>query len=161
MVFTGEYEHSIDSKNRLAIPSEVRSRIQGSTPGGKKSGLRFYVTLGEGQSLCLYTEQGFQEQADALRNSDSDPDEILAFEAFWFSLARLVEVDAAGRVRLPESLLKRAGLGASVVLLGMNDHLEIRDRDTWTTYVDQMLANQRQHLMNPRRARRRRSGQDT
>ena len=160
MVFTGEYEHSIDAKNRLAIPSEVRHRILGSVPGGKKSGLRFYVTLGEGQALCLYTEQGFQEQADALRNCDGDPDEILAFESLWFSLARLVEVDSAGRVRLPESLLRRAGLGTSVVLLGMNDHLEIRDRETWSTYVNQMLTGQGQHLMNPRRARRKRPGHD-
>jgi len=153
VVFTGEYEHSIDAKNRIAIPSEVRSRIQGTAGGKKDAGLRLYVTLGEGQVLCLYTEQGFQEHADTLRQSDGDPDEILAFEALWFSLARLVEVDSAGRVRLPESLLRRAELGPSVVLLGMNDHMEIRDRETWHTFVDQMLAG-RNHLMNPRRAGR-------
>ena len=40
----------------------------------------------------------------------------------------------------------------------MNDHMEIRDRQTWHDYVNQTLAEQQQILMNPRRAMRQTMG---
>jgi len=151
LVFTGEYEHTIDAKNRLAIPSQIRDPLR---KAGGSGVLVIYVTLGERRSLCLYDEAGFEQRAQELRDSDIDPDQLLAYEALWFSLARRVEVDSAGRLRLPENLLSRAGLGRQVVLLGMNDHMEIRDRDEWNAYVDQILSQQQQILMNPRRMRK-------
>ena len=151
MVFTGEYEHTIDAKNRLAIPSQIRAQMREEAGDGGRM-LVLYVTLGESQSLCLYTELGFNERADELKSSDADADQLLAFEALWFSLARRVELDSAGRLRLPDNLLKRAGLGTQVMLIGVNDHMEIRDRRIWNAYVDQVLAEQQQILMNPRRA---------
>ena len=152
MIFTGEYEHTIDAKKRLSIPSEIRSALRAELGLGEDAPVGFYVTLGESRSLCLYSEQGFAQRAEELSNSDADPDRLLAYEALWFSLARRVELDSAGRLLLPENLLGRTGLGSSVALLGMNDHMEIRDRDSWKQYVDQVLAEQQQILMNPRRA---------
>ena len=161
MVFTGEYEHTIDAKNRLSIPSEIRGQMRAELCRGDDMPISLYVTLGESRSLCLYSEQGFQDRAEELKNSDADPDQLLAFEGLWFSLARRVELDSAGRLRLPDNLLRRSDLGAAVMLLGMNDHMEIRDRDMWKAYVDQVLAQQQQNLMNPRRAMRRARGPGT
>ena len=154
MVFTGEYEHTVDSKNRISIPSEIRALMQDEQGGDEADTLIFYVTLGESRSLCLYSEKGFNERAEELQSSNAAPDFLLAFEGLWFSLARRVEIDSAGRLRLPDNLLKRTDLGAQVVLLGMNDHLEIRDRETWNQYVDQVLTDHGQILVNPRRAAR-------
>ena len=108
--------------------------------------------LGEGQALCLYTESGFEQRAAELDHSELEPDQLLAYERLMFSLARRVEVDKQGRIRLPENLLKMAKLGSEIVLIGVKDHLEIRDRETWQTHVQQMLMSQPQILMNPRRA---------
>ena len=71
-----------------------------------------------------------------------------------FSLAGRVEVDRQGRVRLPDNLLKRSRLGSEVVLLGVKDHLEVRDRKDWQVYVEQMLTQEPSVLVNPRRAMR-------
>lgn len=150
MVFTGTYEHSIDAKNRLAVPSEVRSLL--SVQQGESQSIHLFVMLGEGQVLCLYTEAGFEQRAAELDHSELDPDQLLAYERLMFSLARRVEVDKQGRVRLPENLLKMAELGPDVVLIGVKDHLEIRDRQAWHTHVQQMLTLQPKILMNPRRA---------
>ncbi len=159
MVFTGEYEHTIDSKNRISIPSEIRALMRAERGGDGSDTLIFYVTLGESGSLCLYSEKGFCERAEELKNSNATPDFLLAFEGLWFSLARRVEIDSAGRLRLPENLLKRRDLGSQVVLLGMNDHVEIRSRDIWQQYVDQALVDHGKILVNPRRAARA-GGQD-
>lgn len=156
VVFTGTYEHSIDAKNRLAIPSKVRAQIQRSQGLGEGDLFSLYVTLGEGGALCLYTEPAFEKRAAELDDSELDADELLEFERFLFTLAEQVEVDKQGRIRLPESLLKRTGLGQDVVLLGVKDHLEVRDRQTWQDHVEQMLASRPGLLMNPRKAMRRR-----
>lgn len=166
MVFTGTFEHAIDAKNRIAIPSELRSQIRReheSAGGGDGKGGKYgsgdspalYVTFGEGGCLCLYTEAGFEKRAEALDDSPLESEELLAYERYFFSLARRVEMDSAGRVRLPEQLLARTDLGNEVVLIGVKDHLEIRDRTAWENEIEQMLSEKPGLLMNPRRAMRR------
>lgn len=153
MVFTGTYEHTIDSKSRLAIPAEVRAQLQREAAGTEIPPC-FYVTLGEGGTLNLYTEAGFEQRARELDDSELEPTQLLAYERLLFSLAQRVEMDKQGRVRLPESLLKRTELGTDVVLLGVKDRLEIRDRAAWHSYVEQLLKAQPDLLMNPRQAMR-------
>jgi MraZ protein len=155
LVFTGTYEHTIDAKNRLAVPAEIRQLIQDEHPlRPEDSPLRVYVTLGEGQCLCLYTEDGFEKRADELDHSEWEPEQLLAYERLMFSLAKQVELDKQGRVRLPDNLLQMAKLGTEVVLLGVKDHLEIRNRDAWKEHLESILATQPGILMNPRRAMR-------
>jgi MraZ protein len=155
LVFTGTYEHTIDSKNRLAIPAEVRAQIQREAGTGEGETVYLYVTLGEGRTLALYTERGFEQRARELDSSELDAEQLLAYERLLFSTSQRVELDKQGRVRLPEPLLKRTQLGGEVVLLGVKDHLEVRDRGSWLAYLDQMLSEGAAALMNPRRAMKR------
>ena len=154
MVFTGTYEHAIDNKNRLAIPADIRGQIQRAIGATEGDAIYLYVTLGDDRALSLYTEDGFEQRARELDDSQLDAGDLLAYERLLFSLARRVELDRQGRVRLPDNLLKQAGLGSEVVLLGVKDHLEVRDRQSWNEYVQQVLRSQPQMLMNPRRAMR-------
>jgi len=155
LVFTGTYEHTIDSKHRVAIPADIRTQLRQNKADRVGDAICLYVTLGEGQAMCLYTEQEFEKRSNELDDSDRAPEEILAYETLFYSLARRLEMDKNGRIRLPENLLEMAGLGAEVVLLGVKDHLEIRDRAAWKQHVEQALVGGRQVLMNPRRAMRR------
>ncbi|MEX0775025.1 MAG: hypothetical protein WD042_04845 [Phycisphaeraceae bacterium] len=158
MLFTGTYEHSIDAKNRLAVPSEVRALLARDAAGQGAPGLSaLYVTMGEGQSLALYTERDFERRAEELNHSDMDPDELLAYERVFYSLANRVEIDSQGRVRLPDHLLRRADLGSDVVLIGVKDHLEIRNRQVWQQSLNDELTARPGLMMNPRRAMKRRS----
>ena len=155
MLFTGIYEHTIDSKHRLSIPAEIRQLLRQGQPGGSDDTIYLYVTLGEGQTLCLYTEQDFQRRAEELDRSELDPDQLLGYERFLYSLANRVEIDKQGRVRLSEQLINLSGLRSDVVLLGVKDHLEIHDRTAWQAHLKEMLQDQPQFLrMNPRRAMR-------
>lgn len=152
MLFTGTYQHTIDAKNRLAVPSEVRRRL--APEAGPEAPVFMYVTMGESETLCLYAERDFEKRAEQLDASEMDSDELLEYERLMFSLAERVELDAQGRVRLPENLLQMSKLGTDVVLIGVKDHLEIRDRSSWQAYVKQKLAANPRILMNPRRAMR-------
>lgn len=155
MLFTGTYEHNIDAKHRLAIPSEIRAQLrrEGGLPSDDM--IELYVAPGQGPWLRLFTSEEFERQATALNDSDRDPDEVLDYETVFYSLTRKVAVDAAGRIRLPENLLTLAGLGSEVVLLGAKDHLQVRDRATWQKHIADQLARD-PGLMSPRLAMRRR-----
>jgi MraZ protein len=154
VVFTGTYEHAIDAKNRLAIPAELRGQIQREAGTGEGEPVQLYVTLTEGRALALYPEAAFEQRARELDNSALEADQLLNYERLLFSLAKRVEIDKQGRVRLPENLMQRTGLGSDVVLLGVKDHLEVRDRQSWLDYVEKMLDQNPDLLMNPRRAMR-------
>lgn len=146
MLFTGTFEHSIDAKQRLAVPAEIRDAL---CP--ERDGAGLYLVLSEGPTLCLYTQAGFQKRADDLDASTLPPEEVLEFERFFFPLARRVELDKQGRVRLPDQLLKMVALKKDVVLIGVKDHLEIHDRDAWYEQFKARLSEKPQLLMNPRR----------
>lgn len=151
MLFTGTYEHTIDAKQRIALPAEVRKRLD-----PERDGEGFYVTIidSQGPTLVLYTERDFQRLADRLDDSERDPGEVLEYEQIMYSSARPVELDKQGRVRIPEQLLREVELGHDVVLIGVKDHMQIRDRRRWTEYKKRTLAERPEMLMNPRRVMR-------
>jgi MraZ protein len=153
LVFTGTYERTIDGKQRLAIPADIRGMLteeqtrsaeeSGSNAnpatddklensnGKAKSGISLYVSLGDNQVLCIYTVALFNQRAVELDSSNADPDTRFEYERIMYSLSRRVELDKQGRIRVPEQLKDLAKLGNDVVLIGVRDHLEVRNRDEW------------------------------
>lgn len=150
MVFTGTYEHAIDAKHRLAIPSDIRRELQRGLGTSEGDTVVLYCVLGGTDALCLYTEPGYQRLADELRHSDIDPVELLDYEEVFYANSKRIEMDSAGRVRLPENLLKQTGLSGEIVLAGAGDHLKIRDRAAWASRLDSVLKDRPNLLVNPR-----------
>jgi len=133
LVFTGSFEHTIDSKNRLAIPAELRGQVQRECGLGEGDPIRLVVTIGEGQTLRIYTEAGFERRAQRLRDMDVDRRKRSEFRRLMFARSQLTELDRQGRLLLPPPLLSWAGFagGQTVVLLGVEDHLEVLSREAW------------------------------
>lgn len=122
MIFTGEYEHGIDGKNRLAIPAKWRSRL---VP--ERDGAGFYVVPGTPPTtLWIYTERHFEALAEQFESELIQDEDVLRFQQSYFPRADLVELDTQGRVLLSEKMLKSAGLGRDVIVCGVRDHIEIR-----------------------------------
>ncbi len=126
MLFTGEYEYTIDAKQRLAIPAEIRSRLNPD-----RDGLAFYVTAGPNDALWLWPERTFERMAGAIEASLLPAEEMMEFDEITFPSARRLELDKTGRIRLPKPMLEAAGIQSKVVILGVRDHLELRDPGQW------------------------------
>jgi len=137
MLLTGEYEHTVDAKGRLAIPAPVRSLL---TKAHDDQAL--YLTFGSDHTLQLFPERVFERLANQIEEGLVTDDAVREFELFLFPLSQRLEVDTAGRIRLPERMMKRAGLGKQVVLIGVRNHLEIRDPDAWSEELEHRLGNQ-------------------
>jgi len=118
----GTYEHTIDDKNRLTLPARFRHAF----PDG------IVVTRGMDGCLFAYTRSNWQDLvAGRLASLDLLSQSGRRMQRFFFSGATEAELDKQGRVGLPAPLLEHAKLGRDVVVAGVNDHLEIWDRDAW------------------------------
>ena len=137
MLFTGEYEHTIDAKLRMAIPSEVRAVLDPAVHGEG-----FYAAPGQNGALWIWSSRKFEELVNAMDASLLPEDEVMAFDDFFFSQAARLEIDSAGRVRLPERLLRSAGIDKTVTILGVRDHLELREPGEWAAMLEEKRRTQ-------------------
>ena len=118
----GEFEHTIDEKNRLTLPARFRSSFaQG-----------IVVTRGMDGCLYAYARPNWETYVQS-RLAPLDPlsQEGRRMQRFFFAGATEGELDKQGRVMIPGALLEHAGLGREVVVAGVNDHVEIWDRAAW------------------------------
>ena len=122
----GEFEHTIDEKNRLTLPARFRKELEGG------------VVVTRGLDQCLYAFPSSEwEQSIRSRLSELDQlsKEARLMRRFFYSGASECEPDKQGRVMIPAALLQHARLGRDVVVAGVDDHLEIWDRAAWRAHL--------------------------
>ncbi len=145
LLLTGEYELTIDNKNRLSIPARIREQI-----AQEDSGNGFYAVWGVNRILSLYPEKYYERIALAVAPRKVAPDESLAFDRVNYALAGRVELDRQGRVLLSDRAIRRASLQEQVTLIGARDHLELWDQQQWDEYLDDHLAAHEHMLLQAR-----------
>ena len=123
--FRGKYDHSIDDKGRLSLPSRFREVLR-HYPSEILSAIAWETHL----RAYPLTEWGRLEHT--LRNGEEGPPEegerIVRF--FQAESSELV-LDRQGRILLPPPLRAEAGLKRDIVLIGMIERVEIWDRELW------------------------------
>jgi MraZ protein len=125
-MFFGEYEHTIDDKNRLTLPARFREALAGGV----------VLTRGLDECLDVYARAAFDAMVAAqLAPLDPFSKEARDLKRFFFSAASDAELDKQGRVLVPPALHRHAKLGREVVVAGVHDHLEIWDRRAWGAHV--------------------------
>lgn len=124
-MFTGEYLHSIDLKNRLIIPSRMREEL----------GATFFVTKGSNHCLFGFPAAAFDELCESLRhNALNDPASQKLLRVL-FTGAVECELDKQGRILLPQNLRAYAGLDRDVYVVGVNTRIEIWSKEAWEQFI--------------------------
>jgi MraZ protein len=126
-MFLGEYEHTIDTKGRMAIPAKFRTQM---VPGS-------ILSKGMGTCLSVYTLERWEEKSNELVASKSS-DELRDFERRIYPSASEVDLDGQGRMIIPAKLRSYANLGNEVTVVGVRDHFEIWDRGAWQAYQERL-----------------------
>lgn len=145
LLLTGEYQHVVDSKSRVLISTKLRSQIDADEHGSN-----FYLVLGANGILCLYPEKYFEQIALAVAPGVAAPDEAVAFERISFALTSKVELDGQGRLLLNERLRKRAGLKDHITLVGVRDHIELWNNESWEQYLSDHMAQYQKQMSQAR-----------
>jgi MraZ protein len=118
----GEYEHTIDDKNRLTLPARFRRAFEDG----------IVVTRGLDGCLYAWTPVAWENYRDTTLSALHPlSQEGRRMHRHFFSGASETAPDKQGRVSIPPALLEHAKLGRDVVVAGVNDRLEIWDRAAW------------------------------
>lgn len=125
-MFIGEHEHSIDGKSRLSIPADFRQAIDENEPHTK-----LVITRGLDTCLFVYTASQWDQVRAALKAMSFTDGNVRNFKRFFYGSAREVDIDAQGRILIPEVLREAAQLGKDVTILGTDERMEIWDRARW------------------------------
>ncbi|MCL4425217.1 MAG: division/cell wall cluster transcriptional repressor MraZ [Firmicutes bacterium] len=126
-MFMGEYQHNIDEKGRLIIPSRFRSGL----------GERFVVTKGLDRCLFAFPQGEWSVLEEKLKALPFTKGDARAFARLFFSGATECELDKQGRILLPPNLREYAHLDRDVVVIGVSSRVEIWAKEEWEKYNDQ------------------------
>jgi MraZ protein len=130
ILFLGTFEHTLDEKGRLSIPSRFREVLQ-----RKKQPEQLIVT--EGLDACLFgyplDEWKAFETKITTRPMNKGDDRY--FVRRLFAGAVDCPLDKQGRIMLPQSLRTYAGLARDAVVVGVSNRIEIWSPERWQAYV--------------------------
>lgn len=128
-MFLGEYEHTIDSKGRMAVPARFRGQMDRGA----------VISKGMGTCLSVYTMQRWEEKSAELVAGKAS-DELRDFERRIYPSASEIELDGQGRLVIPAKLRAYAQLDNEVTVAGVRDHFEIWNRANWQRYQERLDA---------------------
>ena len=124
-MFYGEYEHTVDEKNRLTLPARFRNALAGG------------VVLARGieRNIDVYPRESWDANVARIADLDSLTREAREMKRYVFAGAAVAELDRQGRVLVPPHLAEHASLGKDVLVAGVHDHIEIWDRALWVDHL--------------------------
>lgn len=119
-MFTGTYQNSIDSKNRLIIPSRYRELLGGHC----------MLTRGFDKCLYIYTMEDYEVLVNKIKKLPQSDKDVRKFIREFFSNTEECHLDSQGRILIPQNLRTYAGITKNLVTKGAMDKIEI-----WSTEV--------------------------
>ena len=127
-MFYGEYEHTIDKKGRIIVPSKFRDFLK------EYDIKKIFVTRGLDKCLFLFTEDEWKAQESKFRSVPFTKSESRKFNRLYFSGATQVECDGQGRILLPKYLKDFAEIKRDIMIIGVSNRMEIWSKELWQEY---------------------------
>lgn len=130
-MFMGTYEHRLDAKFRLVLPAKIREKL----------GDVVVAAPGMDKCVALYSEQEWDIFLERFKSSQpfhSNP-RARSFLRVVLGGSDTITIDGTGRILLSTVLRKYGELTTDVVVCGVNDHVEIWDRDRWVSMWNEGL----------------------
>ncbi len=125
-MFLGTYNHNLDTKNRLTIPSKVLSQL-----GDTKT-----VIVSKGLDGCLELRKvaDFETYSQKLLTLSQTKLKTRTMLRQLLANASDIEIDSANRILLPTNLLNEANITKEVVIIGVGDKCELWDKQAYETF---------------------------
>ena len=127
-MFYGEFEHTLDRKGRLIVPSKFREALK------EAYAEKLYITRGLDKCLFIFTEEEWKVQESKFRSMTFTKSEHRKFNRIIFSGAQDIVPDKQGRILLPGYLKEYALIKKEVVFIGVSNRIEIWSKDSWKEF---------------------------
>ncbi len=121
----GEYNHTVDPKNRVTLPSAIRNELDIEED--------LIISAGFDKCLSIYPDEIW---IDLLENAGTygPGTETRKLRRFLSARASRVSLDSQGRVVIPERLLDWAGIDKQVTVVGNYNTVELWHPQKWEDY---------------------------
>ena len=123
-MFIGEYQHSLDPKNRASMPSKFREKLGDS----------FVITKGLDNCLFIYSLQEWRTVEEKLKNLPMTNKDARAFVRFFFAGASECDLDKQGRMLIPGNLKEYANIDKEIVIIGVSTRIELWSKEEWNKF---------------------------
>jgi MraZ protein len=130
-MFLGQFDHSLDNKGRLTIPSKYRPELE--------DGL--VITRGLDNCLWILARADWDELAAKVSKLPTTNPNARNFSRFLFSQASDTVPDKQGRVLIPQKLREFAGIDTDTVIAGVDNRIEIWSVERWNAMQEQVESN--------------------
>ena len=127
-MFYGEFEHALDRKGRIIIPSKFRDALK------EHYIERFFITRGLDKCLFMFVEDEWRSQEQKFKAMSFTKSEFRRFNRIYFSGASDLIPDKQGRILVPPYLKEYAGIKRDVFIIGVSNRIEIWGRESWKEY---------------------------
>lgn len=134
-MFYGEYEHSLDKKGRLIVPSKFREIFK------EHYAEKFYITRGLDKCLFVFTEEEWKAQERKFKDMPFTRQESRQFNRLYFSGACEVACDKQGRILVPLYLKEYAEIKEDVMIVGVSDRIEIWAKEKWKEFFNNSMGS--------------------
>ncbi len=124
-MFIGEYLHTLDPKNRISLPAKFRKGL----------GRTVVMTRGLDHCLSVYPKKEWEKEASARAVYADGTTAVRGLARLFLAGAMEMEVDAAGRVLIPDHLKSFAGLKSKTVIAGIASRVEMWEEEAWKKYT--------------------------
>ena len=124
-LFSGTYHHKVDLKGKVSVPKTFRKGLTGDM---------VWLTQGpHDENIWLYDQERWVERMSKLDNL-ADGEEAYDLKLFMLGSAHEVQIDAVGRIQIPQALRSFAGIDNNAVsFVGMGSRVEIWEKDRLET----------------------------
>ena len=123
-MFIGEYQHNLDAKGRIIIPSKFRDELHST----------FVLARGLDGCLTIYSLQQWEKMFEEVNKLPTTKMAARKYVRMLTSTATECSPDNQGRIQIPSFLSKPVNIKKECIVLGANDHIEIWDKETWEAY---------------------------
>ena len=123
-MFIGEYQHNLDTKGRIIIPSKFRDELHTT----------FILTRGLDNCLTIYSLEQWDKMFVEINKLPTTKKAARQYVRMLTSTATECTLDNQGRIQIPSFLSKPVNISKECVVIGSNDHIEIWDKATWDAY---------------------------
>jgi len=124
-MFRGSFEHTIDSKGRVSVPSKFREIIADRYDG------RLVLAMDYDKCLTVYPLEEWEKLEEKIKSLSLMKQEVKDFRRFLLSSATECELDRQGRILIPLAHREHSGIKKNVVLVGIIEKIEIWDAKAW------------------------------
>lgn len=125
-MFYGEFQHTIDPKGRIIIPSAFREELN----------VKFMITKGLEECLFIFSMPRWNSLVEKLETLPLSNNNARSFTRFFFSSAAQCEMDKNYRILVPQELRNHAKLEKDVSIVGVGNRVEVWSKEKWEAYIN-------------------------